>query len=243
MNKKILVLQFRTDKSLIHERSCIIQAGNFNEAELDFINILNPHDQTLKSINLDFYQGVILGGSGQVNISDWSLKRKEMILRVKPLLKEIIKQDMPMLNICFGHQLIVYILGGKVEADPNQAETGSSKIFLSENGIVNTIFKGIPKSFYAVEGHKDSVINLPKGAKLLAFSDKCKIESYQIKNNIYSVQFHPELDKNGMRFRLNLFPSYTKEKNIDEKLHNYKPTPFAVKVLKNFKNICRQNIS
>lgn len=241
MKKKILVLQFRTDKSLIHERACIIQTGNFNKAEFNFINILKPHSQALKLIDLDLYKGVILGGSGQVNISDWSPKRKEIILRIKPLIKQIIKKDIPMLNICFGHQLIAYILGGKVTADPDQAETGSFKIFLNENGRLCPIFKGVPKSFYAIEGHKNSVVNLPKGAKLLAFSNKCKIESYQLKNNIYCIQFHPELDRNGMKFRLNLFPNYAQGKNINEILKNYRSTPFAAKILKNFKNICNHN--
>ncbi len=241
MRKKILVLQFRTDKSLTHERSCIIQSGNFNKDNFDFINILDHQKQDLGLINLDIYKGIILGGSGENNISDWSPQRKKMILRIKPLLNEIIKRDIPTLSICFGHQLIAHVLGGKVEANPNQSETGTSNIILNKNGQICPIFKGIPKSFYANVGHKDSVINLPKGAKLLASSNKCKIESYQLKNNIYCVQFHPELDKDGMIFRINLFPDYAKEKNIDEILKNYRPTPFGYKVLENFKNICEKN--
>ncbi len=233
--KKKLVLQFRTDKSLIHERACIIQAGSFNEDELDFINILDRHSQAPASINLNLYRGVILGGSGEVSISNWSSERKKMILRSELLLKQIIKRGIPMLGICFGHQLISYILGGKIKADPNQAEIGAYEIFLTEKGMKSPLFRDLPKVFYAVEGHKDSVVSLPKNAVLLATSKRCGVEAYQIRNNIFGVQFHPELDKKGMKYRLNLFPDYTKGKNINEILNDYQETPFARKIVENFK--------
>jgi GMP synthase-like glutamine amidotransferase len=75
---------------------------------------------------------------------------------------------------------------------------------------------------------------LPEKTILLASSKKCGIEAYRIKNNIYGIQFHPELDKKGMKTRLELFPSYTKGKKIGEILSDYQPTPFAAKVIKNF---------
>ena len=40
MRKKILVLQFRTDKSLTHEQNCLIAGGKFKQSELCFLNIL-----------------------------------------------------------------------------------------------------------------------------------------------------------------------------------------------------------
>lgn len=238
MKKKILVLQFRTDQSLDHERSCIAYCGSFDKSELHFLNVLDLKNRLPELGDLEYYKGVILGGSGEVNISDWSKVTKNRILKVKSFLKQIIKKDLPILGICFGHQLIAYILGGKVEADQKQAETGTYEINLTKEGLKCPLFTGILKSFYAVLGHHDSVISLPRGAKLLAASARCKTQAYWIKNNIFAVQFHPELNKKGIEFRLNLFPSYVKGKNINELLKNYKQTPFASKVLVNFKNIC-----
>ena len=239
MNKKILVFQFRTDKSLIHERSCILKTTGLNSSEVKFINILNKKCEIPQFSDINLYRAVVLGGSGQVNISDWSPQIKKLILRIKPFMRQVIKIDIPTLNICFGHQLVSFMFGGGVKADQNQAETGTHKILLNDQGKKSLLFKNIPASFYAVEGHKDSVTKLPQDAVLLASSDRCHVQAYRIKNNIYGLQFHPELDKQGMKYRISLFPSYAKGKDLDEFLKDYKQTSFAAKVLKNFSDICR----
>ncbi|MBU0647619.1 type 1 glutamine amidotransferase [Patescibacteria group bacterium] len=238
MEKNILVLQFRMDKSLAHERSCLLSMGGFNKSELHFVNVLDGRSRLPKLDELDEYRGVILGGAGAVNISDWSKEMKEKIMFIKPLVKRVIKKDLPMLNICFGHQLLIYFLGGKIEADDKQAETGTCEIHLTKEGLKSSLLAGLPKSFWAVVGHKDSVVRLPKGAKILAYSDACRVEAYQIKKNIFGVQFHPELDKEGMEFRLELFPSYASRKKRGKILRDYRETPLAAKVLRNYKEIC-----
>jgi len=212
--------------------------GDLKKSDLHFLNVLNLKTKLPKVKNLAKYKGIMLGGSGQINISSWIKREKTRIKRIWPLLKAIIQNDLPMLNICFGHQLIAYFLNGDVKDNPRQAETGTYKIHLNETAKNCPLFKNIPDSFYAVLGHKDSVTNLPKGAKLLAFSDRCGIESYRIKNNIYSVQFHPEIDKNEVKTRLNLYPSYAKGGNVEKILKEYKETPFAKKIIINFKHIC-----
>jgi len=236
MKKKIWVLQFRTDKSLYHERDCIVRSADLKESEILFFNLLDRRGKLPEIKDLKNCRGLILGGSGQIDISHWSQVNKTKILRIEPLLKEVVKRDIPTLNICFGHQLLSYILGSRIEADQNQAETGTYEVSLSRDGIKSLLFKGLSKSFYVVEGHKDSVMNLPKCAKILASSDKCVNQSYQLKNNIYSVQFHPELDKSDVKFRLNLFPRYAKGKNVNEELKNYKSTLYTAIILTNFIN-------
>lgn len=237
--RKLLVIQFRSGKSLQHEQECILRAGEWNEQEVEFVNTLSSENDVLTGTDLDLYKGVILGGSGQVNISDWSEDKKEKVLKAGPLIKQAIDQDKPLLGICFGHQLISYLLGGTVEADPKQAETGTFEINLNSNGVNTPLFAGLPNKFYATEGHKNSVTRLPTEAVLLAASKNCKVEAYRIKNNIYGVQFHPELDREGMKTRLELFPSYTKGKTIEEILADYQPTPYAKQVITNFVNICQ----
>lgn len=237
MKKKILVLQFRNDKSLTHERSCLISKNGFDKSDLHFVNVLNSRIRIPNTKELNNYRGIILGGSGEVNISDWKKEIKNKIEAIKPLVKQAIAQDIPMLNICFGHQLVAHLLGGKVEADARQAETGTSLVHLIKKGLKSPLFKDVPKSFWAVVGHKDSVAKLPSSAKILAHSDKCRIHAYQIKDNIFSVQFHPELDKAGIKFRLNLFPDYASREDHEKILKHYRPTPYAYKIIENFKNI------
>lgn len=241
MKKKILVFQFRTDKSLKHERDCIIENGNFKKSDLYFINVLNLRSKLPNLDELANYKGIIMGGSGQTDICCWSDETRAKVTRIKQLVQKAVRIDMPMLNICFGHQLIAYFLGGKVEADERQVETGTFEISLNSNGQICPLFRGIPTNFYAVLGHKDSVTKLPPGGVLLASSERCRIESYRINNNVYCVQFHPELDKNGMRYRLNLFPTYMKIKNIEKILIRFNETEFASIVVKNFKKLADSN--
>lgn len=129
------------------------------------------------------------------------------------------------------------MFGGKVKADPNQAETGTFSVRINKNGKKSLIFKKIPDSFYVILGHKNSVTKLPKGAKVIASTRRCKYQAYQIGNSIYSVQFHAELNKTDMKFRLSLYPSYAKDGKIEKVMSGFNEIPNATKVLKNFRKI------
>jgi GMP synthase (glutamine-hydrolysing) len=230
MIKPILLIQFRTDASVMHEQECIKKA--LGKRKLISINTLD--ENVIIPENLDGFAGLVTGGSGEYNISDWPKDIEAKIKRLKPLLSKAIELDFPVLAICFGHQLIAHWFGGEVKSDKAQAESGTCKIALNKFGMRQNLFKHIPQNFYAVLGHKDTVIKLPTGALLLADSKKCQVEAYKIKNNIYCVQFHPELDREGMLWRLSLYPSYAdveKRKTIEKKSHDI---PYATRVLTNF---------
>lgn len=239
MIKKFLVLQYRTGKSLNHEKECIRKAGNFKKDELEFINVLDSRSKLPTIADLANYAGIIQGGSGQVDISSWSKKDENLIMRIKPLILAAIKANVPMLNICFGHQLVAHFLKVKIVADKNKSETGTKKVKLNMTGVKSPIFEGVPKVFWAVLGHKDSLDRLPVGAKLLASSDRCDIQGYKLKDNIYCLQFHPELDKQGMKYRLELFSEYLGDRKLEDILKEYVDTPYTARIIKNFKNICK----
>jgi GMP synthase (glutamine-hydrolysing) len=220
----------------MHERVCIAESSKMDKVSFHFVNLLNNRSKITTNKDLSNYSGVIMGGSGQVDISCWSEYHKNQILNVEDIVRKAVEVDMPMLNICFGHQLLAYILGGRVEADEKQAETGTYEISLNTNGRKSPLFEDLPDEFYAVLGHRDTVTKLPPGALLLADSKRCKAQSYKLKSNIYCVQFHPELDKKGMRKRLELFPEYLTGKNVKEMLKSYKDTKYASMVISNFIN-------
>ena len=96
----------------------------------------------------------------------------------------------PILGICFGHQLIAHLLGGRVEKGTS-AEYGLTKIYVDEADV---LFAGLPKEFNAWASHYDEVNALPKDFVALAHSNICKIEAMKHKTlPIFSVQFHPEV--------------------------------------------------
>src|SRR4030042_6579050 len=94
--KKFLALQFRTDQSLTHEQDCLLRSGGFKKSELQFLNVLDQQNKLPKIKDLNNYQGIILGGSGEINISDWSEENKAKILKIGPFLKKVIDSDIPM---------------------------------------------------------------------------------------------------------------------------------------------------
>jgi GMP synthase (glutamine-hydrolysing) len=109
--------------------------------------------------------------------------------------EEIVKRvsagwDVPLLGVCYGHQLIAYALGGKVEKGKS-AEYGLGKITVDNEDL---LFKGVPKEFTAWVSHFDEVKALPKGFVALAHSETCAVEAMRHKERrIFGTQFHPEV--------------------------------------------------
>lgn len=228
---KLLTFQFRTDQSLEHERECFRNVYD-GDVEIQFINMLDENTPSIPDIYN--YDAVVIAGSGQYNVTDWNEFVRSRAETLYSAIKQCVKEDFPLLGICFGHQLMAIALGGSVERDPSQAEGGTIEIHSNESGKIDTLFKEIPENYYVVAGHKDSVVELPEDAVLLASSDVTIVESYKIKNNIYAVQFHPELNLDSLLFRFSLYPEYTKGKSIEEIRKEYKEIPYAAKILQNF---------
>lgn len=100
------------------------------------------------------------------------------------------KISLPLLGVCFGHQLIAHVLGGKVEKGKS-AEYGIAKITIDEE---DEILRGIPKEINAWVSHFDEVKKLPTDFVALAHSDTCAFEAMRHKTRkIFGVQFHPEV--------------------------------------------------
>ncbi|WP_454783147.1 glutamine amidotransferase-related protein [Legionella sp. WA2022007384] len=98
-----------------------------------------------------------------------------------------------LIGICFGHQLIAKALGGKVIKAHQGWGVGISinkitqpKPWMSPSlGILNLIVS-----------HQDQVVLLPEEAEVLAASDFCPFYMLQIRDNVLTVQGHPEYSKN-----------------------------------------------
>lgn len=148
--------------------------------ELGVYSEIAPFHASLSDIKCKDLEGIIISG-GQFSVYDSNA----------PLYsQEILATDIPILGICYGHQSIAYLLGGKVRPTQNR-EYGEAKIRTIDP---SPLFKGINENEFKVwMSHGDVVSQVPTGFKITAISQNGHIASMQGKN-IYSVQFHPEVD-------------------------------------------------
>lgn len=208
----ILIIQFRKDNSGHHEVKCL-----YNALSKDYTNytIVNAYGD-LESKDLVYLakksKGIILGGNGESGYEETNLDKLEtlkvVISKMKIFLKEVEALNIPILGICFGHQLIADYLEGVVMPNKNQAETGVNKIILTEYGLQDRLFRSLDKEFYSVLSHKSSVVALDnKDVRILAYSNKCDIQAFRYKN-FYGTQFHPELSIEDFNHRIKMYPEY-----------------------------------
>ena len=104
--------------------------------------------------------------------------------------KEIFELGVPILGICYGNQLMAYVLGGKV-ASAEKREYGKTEITLSDS----LLFDGIEKENVCWMSHTDYVSELPAGFKAVAKTASAPYAAYEnTEKKLYSVQFHPEVN-------------------------------------------------
>lgn len=134
--------------------------------------------------------------------------------------RKILSSNIPILGVCYGHQLITYLMGGKVERG-NVREYGIAKLSIQKTG---SIFLGLRKKEQVWMSHGDLVSKPPKGFQVLAKTDDCPVASMGNNNKkIYGVQFHPEVThtERGVKFIKNFvfdICSAEKEWNISRYL-------------------------
>lgn len=106
------------------------------------------------------------------------------------LQEKILKKDLPILGICYGHQLLAHYFGGTVVRSKKR-EYGFS-IFKREGK--HPIFTDLPENFKVWMSHGDEVIDVPPGFVSLGSTENTRVAAMaHIKNPWVSLQFHPEV--------------------------------------------------
>lgn len=107
---------------------------------------------------------------------------------------DVFKLGLPILGICYGHQLITHLLGGKVEPGQGQGrEFGKAQITIQKNAGLFSSFAADEKTQVWMS-HGDRVTQLPEGFEILASSIDDKYSAVgDTTRNFYGLQFHPEV--------------------------------------------------
>lgn len=132
---------------------------------------------------------VIMGGPMGVYEEDkYPFLKKEIAF-----IKKYIRTGRPALGICLGSQLLAKALGGRVFPSKRK-EIGWYKVSLTPAGKRDAFFKTAPSSPWVFQWHGDT-FTLPRGARHLARSPLCRHQAFRFGDNVYALQFHPEVDR------------------------------------------------
>ncbi|MBN7771325.1 glutamine amidotransferase [Marinobacter daepoensis] len=114
-------------------------------------------------------------------------------------IRQAVASGIPLLGVCYGHQLLAHALGGKADYHPQGRETGTHTISLLGEAASDPLFSRLPSEFQAHLTHKQSVLELPEGAVLLARSAFEPHQAFRVGDNAWGVQFHPEFSDKVMK--------------------------------------------
>jgi GMP synthase (glutamine-hydrolysing) len=106
----------------------------------------------------------------------------------------------PILGVCFGHQLLGRASGSAVVRNPKGREIGTVRVQLTPEGRKDPLFSWSQQGELAVQAtHLDVVDGIPAGAKLLASNEVCATQAFRLSETVAGVQFHPEITPEIMR--------------------------------------------
>jgi len=179
--------------------------------------------------------GIIITGSHDMVTEKhpWSEKTADWV-------RQAVEADIPLLGVCYGHQLLAHAMGGVVGDNPKGKEFGTVSIRLNRDGRHDRLFEGTPETFVAQACHSQSVMQLPVGATQLASSDMDPHHAFVIGRRAWGVQFHPEFDGQILRLYIQRFADDLKAQGCDVEglLAEIRETPESEALLRRFQRVC-----
>ncbi|MDA7573622.1 glutamine-hydrolyzing GMP synthase [Candidatus Pelagibacter sp.] len=199
---KILIIDFGSQFTQLIARR-IRELGVFSE-------IISHKKINSKKLLNQNVTGIILSG-GPLNVYQ---KDKFSFDR------NILKLKIPILGICFGHQILSKELGGRVKKS-NYREFGLAQIHKVSNSLLIKDFFDKKNKNNVWMSHADQVSKMPKNFKVIASSKNSRLAIIEnSKDKFYGVQFHPEVthtNKGKILFRNFLFSICKIKKNWSSK--------------------------
>ena len=235
MSLKILLLQARqqNDAALHEERESFAKLSGLAVEQVVPYDLLHS---TPTLIDIKRYDALMVGGSGDYYVSKGNLPGYTAVL---DLLAAVVADGHPTFASCFGFQLMVEALGGKIINDPGSMEVGTYELSLSPEGAADELFCELPSTFMAQLGHKDRAKTLPPGVINLAGSKRAPFQALRVPGKpIWATQFHPELTRatNLGRFKIYLdgYAAAMEPELITQTLQRFAESPEANRLLTGF---------
>lgn len=150
------------------------------------VKVISPFEGEPLPVAGTFRAAVISGSWSMVTDHEqWSERTAHWI-------REMIQAGVPMLGVCYGHQLMAYALGGEVDYHPQGSEVGQLPVTLNDQAKHDPLLGELADKFDAFLSHEQSVLRLPPGAVVLGASRHDPHQIIRYSPTALSVQFHPE---------------------------------------------------
>ncbi len=139
-----------------------------------------PHTQAMEKIREVKPAGIIFTGGPNSVYDDASPKCEP----------EIFEMGIPILGICYGSQLMAYMLGGTVKTAP-VSEYGKT---LVKTDSTSVLFEGVSPETVCWMSHTDYIASVPEGFRAVADTPVCPVAAMECpEKKLYATQFHPEV--------------------------------------------------
>ena len=179
--------------------------------------------------------GVLVTGSPAMvsHRHDWSERTAEWLARAHG-------RRVPILGVCYGHQLLAHALGGRVGPNPHGRRIGTFKLRITEGD--DLLLHRTDDRLPVHSTHVEAVLDPPPGARVIATAQGDPHHALHFGALSWGVQFHPEFDADIMR-------AYIRERGelIDAEgqdsnglFEQVVPAPLGNRLLKRFADLCIQ---
>jgi GMP synthase (glutamine-hydrolysing) len=205
------------------------QAGSPFSPPFELSNVEGVRGSELPSVGSQ--DAVILTGS-PAYVRD----REPWVLRAESRVRDLVAAGIPVLGICFGHQILGEALGGYVDRNPNGREIGTARVrMLAPDDLVFRPSLDRPTEVVQMS-HLDSVLQLPRGAEVLARTELEPFAAVRFGPRAWGLQFHPEMDDEIARHYILAREEAIREEGLDfqELLEKVEPGSYGPRILARF---------
>lgn len=187
MKKLLIIKTGSSDQHVINKcGDCDVRIARCVGIPYEDVRVISVYENAVPILP-DNIAGIIITGSPSMvtDLEPWGVATFQW-------LKQVVKMNIPVLGICFGHQLLAHAFGGSVDYHELGEEKGEVDISLTEEGKKDPLLGVLPEHFTGFASHFQTVTKLPKNARVLAENDFESTHALAFKENVWGVQFHPE---------------------------------------------------
>ena len=154
------------------------------------LDVVRPYRGDPIPETADGYAGlVVLGGTP----GPYDDAAAPWLPEVRRLIAVALAEELPLLGICLGGELLAGVAGGKVDRIAGPPEIGVHRLYPTEAARTDPLFAGLPVAAPAVEWHWEEIVDLPPGSVALCGNERFPNQAFRVGPAAWGTQFHPEV--------------------------------------------------